>query len=269
MRKIVNIKRIVAETDNTKSFFFDMDDEGKALPGQFYMVWLPSVDEIPMSISKIGKEMGITVRKAGDATTKMHELKVGARLGLRGPYGNGFRIQGNRLLVVGGGTGIAPMLPVVERARLKDREVTVVAGAKSASELLFQTRLTRLVLKERMHVCTDDGSAGFCGTAADRAEELIKECNFDQVLTCGPEIMMKRVVYAAEKKNIPSLASLERYMKCGLGLCDSCAIDGLHVCKDGPVFEGKTLLKMREFGKFRRDACGVRERLGTCANAFE
>jgi len=261
MWKIVKIKKIVSETPSIKSFYFDIDDESKIMPGQFYMVWLPGLDEIPMSISKIGKEMGFTVHKVGDATARLHEMKVGDRLGVRGPYGNGFRIIGNNILVVGGGTGIAPLLPAVERARMKEREVTVVLGAKTASELLFQLKLTRLVLEDKMHVCTDDGSAGFKGNAAEKAEELIKEGSFDQVLVCGPEVMMKRVIKSAEKRKIPSFASVERYMKCGLGICDSCALDGYHVCKEGPVFDGKTLLKIKEFGKYRRKASGLPEKI--------
>ncbi|MFW5898419.1 MAG: hypothetical protein ACOCT7_01035 [Candidatus Saliniplasma sp.] len=85
--------------------------------------------------------------------------------------------------------------------------------------------------------------------------------DIDCVLTCGPEPMMQRTVKIASGKSIPIQASLERYMKCGLGLCDSCSIDGYQVCRDGPVFYDDELKKMKEFGKFERDKSGRKVRL--------
>jgi dihydroorotate dehydrogenase electron transfer subunit len=114
------------------------------------------------------------------------------------------------------------------------------------------------VLDIPIEVTTDDGSEGFFGFTTQRMEQLIqdKDQQFDLVITCGPEVMMKKVVELAVKAQIPVQASLERYMKCGIGICDACAINGYQVCRDGPVFNGEHLAKLEEFGKHQRDVCG-------------
>ena len=109
-------------------------------------------------------------------------------------------------------------------------------------------------------ISTDDGSKGYKGLASDLAKEEIAKEKFDQVLTCGPEIMMKKLYDIC--KNIPFQASLERYMKCGFGICGQCCIgEGLRVCKEGPVFDGKTLKKIQDFGIYTRDASGRKIKL--------
>jgi len=92
--------------------------------------------------------------------------------------------------------------------------------------------------------------------ATELAVEVIDEENIGSVLTCGPEVMMKKVVEMCSERNIPVQASLERYMKCGIGICDSCTIDGKQVCIDGPVFRGEELVEMKEFGKLERKKDG-------------
>jgi dihydroorotate dehydrogenase electron transfer subunit len=87
---------------------------------------------------------------------------------------------------------------------------------------------------------------------------LIKTGKYDQIITCGPERMMKKVIDLALENDIKVQASLERFMKCGIGICDACAVNGLHVCKDGPVFNGELLLKLSDFCRWRRDASGKR-----------
>jgi len=86
----------------------------------------------------------------------------------------------------------------------------------------------------------------------------LEENDYDQILTCGPEAMMRAVVELGSRHGIGVQACLERYMKCGIGLCGQCCIDGHRVCTDGPVFDGETLRKIKEFGKFRRDPSGRR-----------
>jgi dihydroorotate dehydrogenase electron transfer subunit len=110
-------------------------------------------------------------------------------------------------------------------------------------------------------VSTDDGSFGYHGFASDLAKKILEKERFDQIITCGPEKMMKKILELGLEYKIPVQASLERHMKCGIGICDSCAIDGWHVCKDGPVFDNKKLGKMKDFGRFKRDASGRRVRI--------
>ena len=250
---ICRIKKIVEHSSVHKTFFLDINMD--AIPGQFVMVWIPGVDEIPMSLSHIGSETAITVEKVGEATEAMHGMKEGDKLGIRGPYGHGFEIMGEKALFVAGGTGIAPLLPLI---KIYEGEKEVVLGARTKELLLFENELKKIAT---LHVSTDDGSFGFKGFATDLAAHLINEKEFDAVYVCGPEVMMKKMLNICNEKNIPMQASLERYMKCGVGICDSCAIDGYHVCKDGPVFSGKILSRIKDFGKWKRDEAGRKIRI--------
>ena len=218
------------------------------------MIWIPGVDEIPMSVSYITKNVkGITFRKVGDATKALFNLKEGDKIGIRGPYGNGFKFNGKKILFVGGGTGIAMMASAVEQATKKNISATVILGAKSKKELFFEDRIKKYGVE--VHITTDDGSQGHKGFTTDLAEKLISKNKYDLVLTCGPEIMMKKLVEICG--NIPFQASLERYMKCGIGICGQCTVGkGLRVCEEGPVFDGKTLKNIEDFGVFKRDAAG-------------
>ena len=261
--KVVNITKVIAEAKDAKTFHFVLDDE--VIPGQFFMVWIPDVDEIPMSCSYSNRNVkGITFCKVGEATNALYDLKVGDKLGIRGPYGNGFTISGKKILCVGGGTGIATLIFAVEHALYKKNEVYVIVGAQTKSKLLFVNRFKNMRVSG-FSISTDDGSMGFKGFASTVAERIMGEHVFDVVLTCGPELMMKRIVDLCLKKNIPVQASLERYIKCGIGICGQCCIgEGLRVCKDGPVFDGETLKNINDFAFFKRDASGRKVRfLGT------
>jgi dihydroorotate dehydrogenase electron transfer subunit len=101
---------------------------------------------------------------------------------------------------------------------------------------------------------------GYKGLATEIAEDLIKNTRSDTIYTCGPELMMVGLLKIAEKENLRFQASLERYMKCGCGICGTCALDptGDLVCKEGPVFTAGDLLKIEEFGKYHRDSTGIK-----------
>jgi len=256
--RIFAIDRIITETPTIKTFRFRDSTEAKA--GQFVMVWIPGVDEIPMSLSYVGPHKGITVSKVGKATTRLHQMKLGDRIGIRGPYGNGFTVTAaNRVLAVAGGCGSAPIAAAVEEAANSGKEVLLALGARTRSELLFVNRVETLGIK--VDISTDDGSAGHPGYVIDRAAKLLTQSKFDQVITCGPEPMVKSVVEAAREQHVLVQASLERYMKCGIGICSSCAINGYFVCRDGPVFDDGQLIKFTEFGLYWRDASGQLSKL--------
>ncbi len=257
--KIVEIERIVQETRSIKSFRVDFPGAAYARPGQFVMVWVPGVDEVPMSVTWVnGDELTFATAKVGDATAAMHELKEGDKIGIRGFYGNSFDLSGESILMVAGGCGAAPITFAAKAAR--DKQVMVILGAKSADELLFKSRME--AVGARVIVCTDDGSAGVKGFATDLLPKILTENNFDKVITCGPEVMMAKVVAESE---VPVQVSLERYMKCGIGICGQCSIDpiGVCVCKDGPVFPADRL-KGGEFGKYARNSAGVKKKLRSC-----
>lgn len=249
---VAKIKKINKENSEVKTLFFKFG--GKTAPGQFFMIWIPDVDEIPMSASYIDKEIkGITFRKVGNATNKLFNFKEGDKIGIRGPYGKGFRFVGKNVLFVGGGTGVATIASAVEEATKKNIDSTVIIGAKSKGELFFEDRIKKYGADVK--ISTDDGSKGYKGFATDLAQELLSENEYDSIITCGPEIMIKKLLDISGDKHFQ--ASLERYMKCGIGICGQCTVGkGLRICEEGPVFDGETLKKIEEFGKFKRDAAG-------------
>ena len=247
--KIIETKN---ENNRIKTIKFEYDK--KITPGQFYMIWIPGVDEIPMSVSYIDKNIkGITFKKIGEATNALFNLKKGDKIGVRGPYGIGFKLNGKKILFVGGGTGVAMLVPVIEEAIKKKLNSKVIIGAKTKNELFFEKRIKETGAE--LFISTDDGSYGTKGFTTDIAEEIIKKNQFDLILTCGPELMMKKLMDIS--KDIDFQASLERFMKCGFGICGRCCIgDGIRVCTEGPIFNEKTLKKIQDFGIFKRDASG-------------
>lgn len=262
--KILPIKKIVDENLMIKTYVFEYPLNSK--PGQFVMLWIPEVDEKPFSLSfDNGREFWVTVFKVGLFTEKMFELQEGDKVGIRGPYGCGFEIKkGQKLILVGGGCGSAPLYSVLEKAKEKKCEVDFILGARNKDLLLFEERV-REYDNVKLHICTDDGSAGEKGFTTDVLGQLVDE-NVGaqiQILTCGPEIMMKKVSDIAHERGIKCQLSLERYMKCGFGICGSCVLDpdGLRVCKDGSVFDNEVVRKVADFGKYHRDAEGKREYL--------
>lgn len=255
VRRLVEVEQ---ETDEVRTLHFRDELCSQASPGQYVMVWAPSVDEVPMSLSTIRRNgaSSVTVRSVGEATENLCSLRAGDQIGVRGPFGNGFTIVGASPLVVGGGTGVASLTPLVEAMVSGGVEPTFVSGAQSVSMLIFRSRLENL-LGDRLFLATDDGSCGFKGFASEYALGLMEERPFDSVYTCGPELMMALVFDAAEGRGIPVQASLERYIKCSVGLCGSCAIGPYRVCRDGPVFGSEQLRAVRdEFGRRRMDPSG-------------
>lgn len=258
--QVLPITRIVEETPTVKTFYLPWEFEGEK-PGQFLMVWNYQ-DEKPMSISSIDQvngEVGISVKMVGPFTKSLHKLQKGDKIGLRGPYGSGFEIAGSRVLAVGGGIGMAPVVAFAEEARRRGVQVDVITAALTKDEILFTQRLEDA--GARVFPTTDDGSHGFCGFATELAENLIKEENYDLVVSCGPEVMMKKLHILTEENQIPAQFSLERYMKCALGICGQCCVDdvGWRVCVEGPVFWGDQLRLIKEFGKYHRNASGCKE----------
>jgi dihydroorotate dehydrogenase electron transfer subunit len=254
-QETVSVAAITEEAENVLTLRFDWDQ--LAAPGQFVMVWLPDVDEVPMSLSYIGGRKGITVKEVGEATRALISLQVGDRFVVRGPYGRGYHLPQGKILAVGGGTGMASLLPAMER--IPAQRVDTAIGARTAKELIFEERAKGT--SSNVRVSTDDGSKGLHGNAVQLAEEMMDAYDYKAVIACGPEKMLYYLHQLCVEKGIPHQMSLERYMKCGAGLCGSCAIDGKRVCREGPVFSGEELKDMKEFGWQRRDECGGRVRL--------
>lgn len=261
--KICTIEKVIDETPTVRTLVFSDDVMSNVLPGQFAMVWIPGINELPMSVM-ISNETGkaaFTVRKHGAASTGLFNLKVGQQIGVRGPYGNSFDLKHGKVLLVGGGTGLVPMMRLITTVKPTD-DVTLLIGAKSKNEVFFED-LANELLKNNQHrviVTTDDGSYGEKGFVTDMVEKLLTQENFDGVYTCGPEIMMYKTVQIANSKKTFVQASLERMMKCGVGICGSCCVGEDLVCRDGTVFDGDHLASNKEFGHFFRNKAGILEK---------
>ncbi len=252
--RAVEIASIQRDSKITYTITFRDEACSKAEPGQFVMLWVPSENECPMSLSEISQYVSVTVRPVGRGTMKICGKREGEKLWVRGPYGRGFTILGYSNLLVGGGTGIAPLIPLAEKSAKSGRDVTLLLAGQSADSIPLLSRAKGLrKLGVRLVYATEDGTLGFKGVATELLKKLLRKHKFDQIYTCGPELMIKRVYQLASANNIPVQASLERYMRCGINLCGSCAIGRYLVCRDGPVFDSSILKNVEgELGRFRR-----------------
>lgn len=265
----VEISRIINECKGVKTIIFNNKIANPPKPGQFTMIWVPGVDEIPMSISSYHEsgDWGITVKNVGECTNKLHKLKIGDYIGVRGPLGNFFSIpkeKSKNIVLIGGGIGMAPLRFLSSELKRLDYKFTVVQGAKVQDDLIYMDEFFDYNNNDlEYRYCTDDGSYGEQGLATDIFERIIKAFNENDtkntiVYACGPEVMMYKLLNICLKRNIEMYASLERIMRCGCGLCGLCALDplGLLVCKDGPIFSAEVLKKLDDFGNYKRDFTG-------------
>ena len=263
LTKLLDVKPV---NPTVKTFRLKDGKCAGAKPGQFLMLWIPGVDEIPLSIldGDGRQEVSLVVKNVGEASSSLHRAKVGDTVGVRGPFGNHFTVSGRRLLLVAGGTGVAPLLFLARRFVPRGVSITFVLGGKIRDELLFIAELEGMKRRAlRLVTSTEDGSCGFSGLCTKPVERLLAEEDFDLILGCGPELMLFRVFELAEKHGVPFQASLERLMRCAIGLCGSCVLGKYRVCADGPVFTSGQLREMKgEFGFARRDFSGRKIPLG-------
>jgi dihydroorotate dehydrogenase electron transfer subunit len=259
----VVLEEIIYETPTISTLVFKDPLSSKAKPGQFLMVWIPGHEELPMSVMIVPNKRdysAVTIKKQGFGSTALFARREGELLGLRGPYGNHFTVgkTTKKILIIGGGTGLVPLLRLISFLKKNTVYVTVIIGARSKEEVLFET-YTRNLLASNQHeilISTNDGSYGFHGDATDLLSVVLKDKEFCAIYACGQELMMKKVLDLATIYSIPVQASLERYMKCGIGICGSCCLDDQLVCKDGTVFNERRLSTLRDFGTAYRDKSG-------------
>ncbi len=225
------IAQVRVENQSVRSFV--LEGEMEATPGQFIMAWLPGIDEKPFSLS-CAAPITITVARVGPFTTALHSLAPGDRIWLRGPLGNGFSLCTGPLLLIAGGYGAAPLLFLAQVARNAGHAVHVSLGARTSAALFFQERFAAFGCA--VHIATDDGSLGKQGTAVEQAAELLTKERVGALYACGPRPMLGAVRNLAYTHRLPCQLSYEAYMRCGIGVCGSCAVDGRLVCRDGPVF---------------------------------
>jgi len=236
------IAQIVREGADVKRFVLDTEIE--AMPGQFIMVWLPGLDEKPFSLAS-GVPVAVVVAKVGPFTRTLHDLRVGDRLWWRGPLGHGFTLPNpdvtgpvakGTLLLVGGGYGAAPLAFLAERASSAGWQVMALLGARSESGLILRERFAALGC--RVIICTEDGSCGQQGLITEAAEGYVGHSGREKITAvygCGPLAMLEALRPVCGEHRVPCQLSYEAFIKCGMGVCGSCAWNGLLICHDGPV----------------------------------
>ena len=220
------------------------------LPGQFVEVRVDGSPSTflrrPISINFVDREnneLWLLVATVGDGTKQLAKLKFGDVLNCVLPLGNGFTPakQGEKVLLVGGGVGVAPLLYMGAEMKRQGIEPTFLLGARTANDLLMLPIFNKY---GRAYVTTEDGSMGEKGFVTNHS--ILNQEHFDRISTCGPTPMMKAVARYARQNNVDCEASLENLMACGLGACLCCVEKtteaNLCVCKDGPVFNIKKLL---------------------------
>lgn len=252
--KILDIQEL---NETTRMFTFDISVG--AAPGQFVNLWIPDVDEKPFSVADDDeKNITLAIAKVGPFTEKLFEKKVGETLGIRGAYGNIFSIvQDKQVVLVGGGFGSAPLHFLGKALQRNGCDVTIIIGARNKNLLMYENEC--LEAGFRVFTTTDDGSHGEKGFVTTVLERLLTNETVNMVQTCGPEKMMEAVAKICKSNQVDCEVSLERYMKCGFGVCGQCACDQKLVCRDGCIFTGKEALQMEDFGKFHRGPEGQKE----------
>lgn len=281
MPVMLPIKKIVRETPHVKTFVFEYALGSR--PGQFVNIWVPRVDEKPMSIAyDSGKEFWLTVFAVGGMTKKLHEMKVGDHVGIRGPFGKAFEVAPRtHVITVGGGYGAAPLYYLAKEAVKQHCTVDFVVGARGREHLLFIDRVKKIRgvggRGVKVHIATDDGSVGEKGYNTVLLERLlqglkkrgIKKSGMKMaaakktvVYAVGPELMMKRVSDICFAARVGCQVSIERYMKCGFGVCGNCCVDdaGFPVCIEGPAMDHRLARTLPEFGAYHRDNVGRKHR---------
>ncbi|MCL2134930.1 MAG: dihydroorotate dehydrogenase electron transfer subunit [Candidatus Bathyarchaeota archaeon] len=244
--RTTKITQITTESHSVKTYTFIDKQCTNAKPGQFLMLWIPGIDEIPLSILNTTEDgkISVAVKAVGNATQYLHTMETGATIGIRGPFGNNFTPNYGNVLLIGGGTGIAPLLFLAKTLTNKTKKLTFIVGARTKNELLFIQELNK-VCQENLVATTNDGTYGIQGVATDPLNNFLNQEKFDAIYTCGPEIMVKKIFDITQKYNQPIEASLERLMRCSIGLCGNCIIGKYRTCKDGPIFNNTQLNEIK------------------------
>ena len=233
------------------------------VPGQFVVLSRLGIGEAPFSISSSPTKLysfELVVRNVGRLTKALHDLNVGDKVGIRGPFGKGFPVhilEGSDLLFIAGGIGIVPLRSLINYAIDNRRDfgkVNILLGCNSPENMLFRNEFNKWSKRMDLNFeCTVDradpdwkGNVGLI-TSLMPGISLTPERTF--ALVVGPSVMYKYVIAELLKKGISErqiLISLERHMKCGLGKCGHCQINNLYCCQDGPVFSYDKIKNLKE-----------------------
>jgi NAD(P)H-flavin reductase len=250
------VRRVRRETYDT--FTLDLEDANGAsglsfAPGQFNMMYLFGVGEVPISISgdpARSKTLVHTVRAVGTVTKPLVGLRGGDVLGVRGPFGSSWPVEeakGSDVVIVAGGLGLAPLRPAlyyILSHRKKYGRVVLLYGARTPEDLLYTGELEEWRSRFDMAVeITVDAATGDWRGNVGVVTTLIPWARFEPsdtvAMVCGPEVMMRFTVQALQERGVAAentYVSMERNMKCAVGFCGHCQFGPTFICKDGPVF---------------------------------
>jgi NAD(P)H-flavin reductase len=250
------IQRVIKDTHDT--FTLELVAKKRSerrpyLPGQFNMLYVYGVGEVPISISGNPGDLDLlvhTTRAVGTVTKAMRKLKVGDSIGVRGPYGTSWpvdRAAGADVVIIAGGIGLAPLRPVIYYLldhRDKFNKIVLLYGTRTPDDILYKNELKkwRGRFDIETHITVDRAVGAWQGNVGV-VTTLIGKAPFDPMnalaMVCGPEIMMRFTAMALQKRGVSDdkiYVSMERNMKCGIGLCGHCQMGSEFVCKDGPVY---------------------------------
>lgn len=263
------IEKRIRETHDTFTLILsaiESDNDFRFDCGQFNMLYLYGTGEVPISISgdpADHKRLVHTIRAVGNVTNNMSRLKPGDIIGVRGPFGTGWPIDkanGSDLVIVAGGIGLAPLRPVIYRALANRQDfgrVILLYGSRTPEDLLYRREIEkwRARLDVEVLVTVDRAVSTWKGNVGV-VTKLIPKAGFDPMHTvamiCGPEIMMRFTAAELMAKGVSKdriYISMERNMRCGIGLCGHCQMGPTFICKDGPVYRYdymKDMLTRRE-----------------------
>lgn len=272
--KPVTIDRIILENEakdlKTFRFTFCNPEDEKEFQyecGQFAMLSVPGAGESPIGMASSPLDEGyieFTVKwyPTGVVTSALHGLEEGARMGLRGPYGNSFpmgEMEGKNVVIVGGGFAFTTLRSTVrymlhEKNRSRFKNIVVIYGARSPGELLYKSELEAWEKRDDvdMYVTVDKGDESWTGREGfvpTVLQEVAPSAENAIVLVCGPPIMLRFTMVPLLTLGFTPVnifTSLERRMSCGIGKCGRCNIGSKYVCKDGPVFSYAQIQELPE-----------------------
>ena len=252
MPRMLEVRRVIRESHDTVSIVIADPQARPFAPGQFNMLYVFGAGEAAISISGDAGEGGLlthTVRAVGSVTRPLAAMKRGAVVGVRGPFGQGWPVEaarGGTTILLAGGIGLAPLRPVIYRflrERRAEERLVLLYGARSSSEMIYRRELERWALEGaiEVHVIVDRAAGEWRGRVGVLTD-LLDTCAFEPARTiamvCGPEVMMRAAARALAERGVAAediYLSMERNMKCAVGMCGHCQFGPSFICKDGPV----------------------------------
>lgn len=262
------IQRVKEETSDIKTFSLAFKDKARQTtfyyrPGQFVQVSILGLGEAPISLSSApccNGSFELSVKRSGRLTERLHQLKPGDEIGIRGPYGNGFpyeEIKGKNIVFVGGGIGLAPLRSLINSI-IANRDdfgsLQILYGARTPADLVFKDELNCWSETDGVEVLVtvdigDERWTGNVGVVTTLFAKTRISADNTAAFICGPPVMIPFVIRDLLEIGLPEewiICTLERHMKCGIGKCGHCNIGSKYVCLDGPVFNYRELKQLLE-----------------------